>query len=130
MSSFDKIVDLENRIHGFLVRLKELHYSSPSMSIHTVIDDFHSDLAKFQDSVMEDAQSMVGFITPGTISPVLPKATEIEDLLIELKSSILDFYDSLESVPMWIGVKSEIEGFIHTICQTIYRIKICKGENA
>ena len=39
------ILDLENKFHGIHTRLKELHFSAPSMSIHKLIDDF--------DNVME-----------------------------------------------------------------------------
>lgn len=123
----ESLITFSSRLHGYHVRLKELHFSAPTLSIHKVIDDFDHELLEFDDSVMEDSQSMVGLIQPGDLKVILPKSTEINDLLAELKGDVLDYYDSLEGASMWIGVRSEIEGFIHTICKTIYLIKIGNG---
>lgn len=43
------ILNLENQFHGIHTRLKELHFSAPTMSIHKLIDDFDGE---FQDLMM------------------------------------------------------------------------------
>lgn len=123
-----EIINLENKLHGFHTRLKELHFNAPSISIHKIIDEFDEELCSFDDSIMEDSQSIFGFIEPGDLNPELPESIEIEDLLVEIKQVILDFYKTLGDAVMWIGVKSEVENFIHTLCKTIYLIKIAKKE--
>ena len=37
------IEELENKLHGYHTRLKELHFGAPSVSVHKIIDDFKSD---------------------------------------------------------------------------------------
>ena len=71
------LLTIEGRLHGYHTRLKELHYSAPSYSLHKIIDEFDSELQEFDDTIMEDAQSVFGFIEPGMINPVLPEETEI-----------------------------------------------------
>ena len=72
------LLSIENRLHGYHTRLKELHFSAPSYSLHKIIDEFDEKLQEFDDTIMEDAQSIFGVIQPGMIQPVLPEETEIE----------------------------------------------------
>ncbi len=120
------VLDFENRIHGFHTRLKELHFSAPSISIHKIIDDFDSELLEFDDEVMEDSQSIFGFIEPGQIQPVLPESLEIEELLVEIRGALADFLDKMGDSATWTGVRNEVEDFWHTLNKTIYLIKIAK----
>ena len=68
------ILDLENRFHGIHTRLKELHFSAPSMSIHKLVDDFDEEFLEFDDAFMENAQALWGLIKPGDLNPILPEA--------------------------------------------------------
>lgn len=122
------VIELENKLHGYHTRLKELHFNAPSISLHKIIDEFDSDLQEFDDNIMEDAQSIFGFIEPGELSPILPEAIEIEALLVEIKTTLIEFYQDFGDAVMWIGVKSEFENFIHGLCKTIYLVKIAKKE--
>ena len=120
------ILNLENKIHGYHTRLKELHFSAPSVSLHKIIDDFDGALLKFDDELMEEAQALFGFIQPGDIQPVLPEAIEIEDLLQEIRGALASFLGSIEESRMFTGIKSEVEGFWHTLNKTIYLVQITK----
>ena len=59
-------------------------------------------------------------------SPELPKSLDIENLLIEIRSTLAEFLDDLGDVTMWTGIKSECENFFHQVNKTIYLIKIAK----
>ena len=120
------ILDLENKIHGYHTRLKELHFSAPSVSLHKIIDDFDGALLKYDDELMEEAQALFGFIQPGDIQPTLPEAMEIEDLLQEIRGTLASFLGSIEESRMFTGIKSETEGFWHTLNKTIYLVQITK----
>lgn len=122
------ILNLENRIHGYHTRLKELHFNAPSISLHKIIDDFDSELLEVDDSIMEDAQAIFGFIEPGDLNPVLPGATEIEDLLIEIRADFGNLLDMMGDKSMWTGIKNVTEDFWHTLNKTIYLVKIAKKE--
>ena len=122
----EKVLSLENKIHGWHTRLKELHFSASIVSIHKIIDDFDSALCEWDDEIMEDSQAIFGFIEPGEISPELPKSLDIENLLIEIRSTLAEFLYNLGDVTMWTGIKSECENFFHQVNKTIYLIKIAK----
>ena len=121
----DYLVNLENKLHGYHNRLKELHYSAPSYSIHEIIDKFDEELLEFDDSIMEDAQSIFGQIEPGDLNPILPRETEIEALLGAIRADLADMKDKL-SEKLYTGIINEVDDFWHTVNQTIYLIQIAK----
>lgn len=119
----ESIINLENKLRGIHTRLKELHWSAPTIASHTMIDDFTSDFLEFEDSVMEDTQAIFNKIQPGELDPILSEATDFRGLLIELRGVLADFYEGLSGLT-WTGIKSEIEGFWHVINKNIYLIGI------
>ena len=120
------IMSLENRLHGYHTRLKELHFSAPNMSTHKLIDEFDEDLLEFDDEVMEDAQAIFGRIKVGMIQPVLPKATNFKDLLIEIRADLVKAKDIL-SEKMYTGIINVVDDFFHTVNKNIYLIDIIDG---
>lgn len=121
----DYLVNLENKLHGYHTRLKELHYSAPSNSIHEIIDKFDEELLEFEDSIMEDAQCIFGQIEPGDLDPILPRETEIEALLGAIRADLADMKDKL-SEKLYTGIINEVDDFWHTVNKTIYLIHIAK----
>lgn len=120
------ILNLENKIHGYHTRMKELHFAAPSVSLHKIIDDFDGELCKFDDEIMEEAQAIFGFIEPGDIQPVLPEAMEFEALLVEIRETLAEFLESIEGSATWTGIRSETESFWHVLNKTVYLTKITK----
>lgn len=119
------LLSIEGRLHGYHTRLKELHFSAPNMSLHKVIDDFDSELQEFDDTIIEDAQSIFGFIEPGTIEPVLPEETEIEELLRSIRAMLADMKDTLQE-KLYTGIINTVDDFWSEVNKTIYLVKICK----
>lgn len=122
------ILDLEARLHGYHTRLKELHFSAPNISLHKIIDDFDSELSELDDNIMEDAQAVFGVVRPGEIHPVLPGATDMEDLLIEIRGDMAGVLEWMGDKTMWTGVVDCIQSFWHTLNKTLYLVRIAKGE--
>lgn len=127
MSDFK--ITIENKMHGFRTRLKELHYSSPSWSIHKIIDDFTKELDEFDDALMENMIALFGTIKPGDLNPELPEATEFESLLEDFRGQILvsikrEAADSM----MWTGITNLVDGFFTTVNSYVYKIQIAKKE--
>ena len=52
------ILNLENQFPGIHTRLKELHFSAPTMSIHKLIDDFDGEFQDFDDALIQNAQTL------------------------------------------------------------------------
>ena len=121
------LLAIEGRLHGYHTRLKELHFSAPTMSLHKVIDDFDSALQEFDDTIMEDAQSIFGFIEPGMINPVLPEETEIEALLRSIRAMLADMKDNLQE-KLYTGIINTVDDFRSELNKTIYLVMICKKE--
>ena len=121
------IMSLENRLHGYHTRLKELHFSAPSMAEHKLIDDFDEDLLEFDDEVMEDAQAIFGRIGVGMIQPILPKAKNFEDLLMEIRADLVKIKDTLTE-KMYTGIINVVDDFFHTVNKTIYLNNIIHKE--
>ena len=121
------IMSLENRLHGYHTRLKELHFSASSMSEHKLIDEFDEELLKFDDEVMEDAQAIFGRIKVGMIQPVLPKSTTFGDLLNEIRADLVKIKNALTE-KMYTGIINVVDDFFHTVNKNIYLNNIINKE--
>lgn len=119
------LLTIEGRLHGYHTRLKELHYSAPSYSLHKIIDEFDSELQEFDDTIMEDAQSVFGFIEPGMINPVLPEETEIEAVLRSIRAMLAEMKDTLQE-KLYTGIMNTVDDFWSTLNKTIYLVMIAK----
>lgn len=123
----NNILELENRIQGCLTRMDELHWNAPSHSIHIVTDDFKGELGEFNDALMENLQAIHGFIKPGDLNPVLPEATEFEDLLVEIRLMLMNFKKDHEEMA-YTGANNAVDDFWQVVNKYIYLIKVCKKE--
>lgn len=121
------IMSLENRLHGYHTRLKELHFSASSMSEHKLIDEFDEELLKFDDEIMEDAQAIFGRIGVGMIQPVLPKSTTFDDLLNEIRADLVKIKNTLTE-KMYTGIINVVDDFFHTVNKNIYLNNIINKE--
>lgn len=120
------ILSIENRLHGYHTRLKELHFSAPSYSLHRIIDEFDEKLLEFDDTIMEDAQSVFGNIQPGMIQPILPDEIEIEALLRGIRGMLAEMKDNFQE-KLYTGILNTIDEFWATINKTIYLVRISKN---
>lgn len=120
------ILNLENQFHGIHTRLKELHYSASTMSIHKLVDEFDEEFQEFDDAIMENAQALWGFIKPGSLNPILPKALEFEELLTDIRGILVSVKKEANDDLMWTGIINRVDDFFETINKYIYLIQICK----
>lgn len=122
------LLSIEARLHGYHTRLKELHFSAPSLSLHKIIDDFDEELQEFDDTIMEDAQSIFGIIQPGMIQPVLPEEMDIDSLLRGIRGMLAEMKDNLQE-KLYTGIINTVDEFWSTINKTIYLVTIASGPN-
>ena len=120
------IIDLENKLQGIGTRLKELHFSAPSMSIHKLVDDFDEEFREFEDEIMENAQGLWGFIQPGDLKPELPGAMDFETLLEDIRGILVSIKKQAADSMMWTGIINITDDFFATTNKYIYLIKIAK----
>lgn len=115
------ILDLENKFHGIHTRLKELHFSAKSMSIHKLVDEFDEEFLEFDDSVMENAQALWGIIKPGTLNPILPEAMTFSELLTEVKGILVMIKrEAADDEIFWSGIINRVDDFMETVNKYIY----------
>ena len=88
MFNKEKLVEVLGKIEGHKTRLKELHWSSPSRSMHVIIDDFSSELAEFEDALAENSIALLDFVYPGDLSPELPEETDFESDLEAIREDL------------------------------------------
>ena len=124
------ILDLENKFHGIHTRLKELHFSAKSMSIHKLVDEFDEEFLEFDDSVMENAQALWGIIKPGTLNPILPEAMTFSELLTEIKGILVMIKrEAADNEIFWSGIINRVDDFMETVNKYIYLNNIaCLGD--
>ena len=122
------LVSVINKLEGHKTRLKELHWSSPSHSIHVVIDDFSSEIAEFEDAFAENSMALLGFIGPGELSPILPGEKEFEEDLEAIRGLLGSIKKECGDEMMWSGVVNLVDDFWTTVNKYIYLSKICKHE--
>ena len=120
------ILDLENKLQGIGTRLKELHFSAPSYSIHKLVDDFDSEFKEFEDAIMENAQSLWGFIQPGDLKPELPEAMDFEALLEDIRGILVSIKKQAGNNMMWTGIINSVDDFFTSVNKYIYLIKFAE----
>lgn len=124
-SDRELVCDFIMRLEGYAVRLKEMHWDADKKSEHEVTEKTYKLLYDLEDSIAEDMMGYLGsYITPGTIQPVLPKSESLEGLLNLIKDDATEFYKRIEHDDNCIGIRSEVESFIHDMNQIVYLSKM------
>ena len=69
-------------LHGYLIRLKEIHWNTDNNSEHLLCDDISDDLAECEDRFAECAMGMAGeHFKIGDLKPKLPHSTSLIPML-------------------------------------------------
>ena len=85
-------------LHGYLIRLKEIHWNTDSNAEHLLCDDISDDLADCEDRFTECAMGMAGeHFKIGDLKPMLPHSTSLIPMLKELEIEIIELKESLTS---------------------------------
>lgn len=114
------MIGVENKLHGFHTRLKELHYSASSISLHKLIDEFDGELGNFDDALMENAQALWGLIEPGDLNPELPEAIDFGTVLEDIRGILVSIKRESANSMMWTGIINIVDDFFSTVNKYIY----------
>jgi hypothetical protein len=83
-------------LHGYLIRLKEIHWNTNSNAQHLLCDEILDNLADCEDRFTECAMGLTGeHFKIGDLKPYLPNATELIAMLKELENDITTFRKKL-----------------------------------
>ena len=84
-------IDFICSIHGYLIRVKEIHWNTKSDAEHHLCDEIHDDIMKCEDKFTECCMGITGeHFQIGKLLPMLPNAEELPSVLKEFEKDILD----------------------------------------
>ena len=113
-----------NKLEGWKSKCKNLHWSAPKKNIHEYLDDFLKILSSYQDSLAEEIQGILGHMAPNEIVSLPSDALTAMDFIIDVKKETLEFYEALPADPIYAGIRSECETFIHNIFKYKYLFEL------
>lgn len=122
-----EILSYINVLHGYTTAIKNLHWSSESMSEHKLCDDIAETLADNEDEIAEIAQGIFGKITKNELKPVSYTIESTQKMLSDLLKATEEFYSKLDGT-QFIGLRSVVENFLGEINKYQYLIKFCLKE--
>lgn len=121
VSDKEAICDFIMRLEGYAVRLKELHWSAEKKAQHELTEKAYNLVYNLEDSIAEDMMGYLGtYIEPNTITPVLPEDSNQESLFHTILKDAHAICKLMENNENCIGIKSEMESFIHEMNNIIY----------
>lgn len=90
-------VDFINLLHGYLIRVKEIHWSAEKYSTHKLCDEVQDGIMGLEDRFSECAMGVDGEeFKIGDLKPYLPNATDLEGMLKELEGDVLSIQKKLK----------------------------------
>lgn len=105
------IMDYINSLHGYLIRLKELHWSTDSDAEHHHCDEVSEALSGYEDEFAEVAMGFYGEkVKVGELKPLLPNSESFKPMLKELVG---------ETVTMKKRLNREVEAGLGSILDNI-----------
>ena len=114
-------LDFLRKLEGHCVRLQEIHWNTRKRNIHNTTDDMKKMLHDVIDDVAENMQGLLGVrIKIGTVSPIIPEYTIIEDGHKEILNDVLTFRASVDSVSGIEGVIGILDDCIKDLNSSAY----------
>ena len=84
-------------LHGYLIRLKEIHWHTDNNAEHLLCDEILDNLSDCEDRFTECAMGLEGkHFKVGDLEPYLPNAESLMPMLIELEGEIRTFRKTLK----------------------------------
>lgn len=116
-----EIVNFINKLEGFKTAVKNLHWSSSSLSQHKLFDDVADSLADFQDKVSEVYQSIAGRFRLNELKPVSYEISSPQKFLEDVLEATKKFYSSIKDLDDdYAGMRSDCEAYLSDIQRSQY----------
>ena len=85
-------IDFICNLHGYLIRLKEIHWNTTNNTQHLLCDEISENLSDCEDRFTECAMGLSNtHFKVGDLKPYLPNAKELIPMLKELEGEIISF---------------------------------------
>jgi len=77
-------------LHGYLIRVKEIHWNTDSNSEHLQCDDFHGELLELEDEFAEGCMGLDGNkFEIGKLLPLVPNSKDFKQILKEFEQDVI-----------------------------------------
>lgn len=117
-------IEYINFIEGIKTTIKNTHWSSVNNSEHVRMDEFADIIAEYEDTIAEEFQGIEGQVDDNEVKPISYTYSNPKKLLNDVKEKTIELYKTLENDIEYIGIRSEIESFIHEINKYKYLFKL------
>ena len=116
-------IDFINLLHGYLIRIKEIHWNATRNSTHKLCDDIQEELMELEDRFSECAMGVDNEeFQIGDLKPYLPNATRLPKMLKELEGDVLNIQGKLKPGKE-SGLLSICDDLIEMCCKYGYLAK-------
>jgi hypothetical protein len=119
------IVKTLGQFQGYRTRLKEMHWSSPSMDIHTLTDEMTNVLEGFEDSLAEISIALWGEIKPGDLIVKSSNDYDFRDILKAIHGKAIEIKRCCEEGGLlWSGIGGITDTFIADVEAIIFKTNL------
>ena len=92
-----KYVDFICSMHGYMIRVKEIHWNTDNNAEHLLCDEIESSIHDCEDRLAECMMGTTGKkIKVGDLKPMLPNNTDLKKMLQEFEGETIDFKKSMD----------------------------------
>lgn len=92
-----KYVDFICSIHGYMIRVKEIHWNTDNNAEHLLCDEIEGSIHDLEDRFAECAMGITGKkVKVGDLKPMLPNNTDLKKMLQEFEGETIDFKKSID----------------------------------
>lgn len=124
-----ELVDFICSLHGYLIRLKEIHWNTNSNSEHKLCDEISDAIDECEDRFAEAAQGVDGtHFKMGDLKPMLPNAESLLPMLKELEKEAIALEDRLTGKKDR-GLVNVLDDIIECCNKYEYRSTQCGGHD-
>ena len=115
------LLDYICSLHGYLIRLKEIHWSTDSNSEHLLCDEIMGMVRDCEDEFTESAMGLYGEkVKIGDLKPLLPNAEDLKQMLQELLGETVEMKKKL-SKDNEAGLCNILDDIIASAYKFMYR---------
>lgn len=115
------ILDYICDLHGYLIRLKEIHWSTSNNAEHLLCDEIMDSIRDNEDAFMESAMGLYGKkIKIGELKPYLPNAESLIPMLNELKKETISIRNKLTDIEQ-SGLATILDDILSATGKFLYR---------
>lgn len=116
-----KYLDFICSLHGYCIRVKEIHWSTDNNAEHLLCDEVEESIHDLEDRFAECVMGITNKkIKVGDLKPMLPHATKLKEMLKELADETMDMKDNFDGY-QYSGLENICDDIMEMCGKYMYR---------